>query len=73
MTAFDAAATSTRSAPYASDTSEPFFEDVVAPSENLLGGEEGQGFVQLMQQLPQERLIIATVPSSLPMERAWSS
>jgi acyl-CoA dehydrogenase len=54
---------------HASDTSELFFEDVVAPSENLLGGEEGQGFVQLMQQLPQERLIIA-VGAVASMERA---
>jgi acyl-CoA dehydrogenase len=44
---------------HASDTSELFFEDAAAPPENLLGGEEGQGFAQLMQQLPQERLIIA--------------
>ncbi|GIR46400.1 MAG: hypothetical protein CM15mP55_3760 [Hyphomicrobiales bacterium] len=29
------------------------------PTSNLLGGEEGQGFYQLMQQLPAERLIIA--------------
>lgn len=41
------------------DTSELFFEDVRVPVANLLGTEEGQGFVQLMQQLPQERLIIA--------------
>jgi long-chain-acyl-CoA dehydrogenase len=41
------------------DTSELFFDDVRVPVENLLGGVEGQGFVQLMQQLPQERLIIA--------------
>lgn len=41
------------------DTAELFFDDVRVPVENLLGGEEGQGFVQLMQQLPQERLIIA--------------
>ena len=54
---------------HASDTSELFFEDVVAPPENLLGGEEGQGFVQLMQQLPQERLIIA-VCAVASMERA---
>jgi hypothetical protein len=27
--------------------------------ENLLGGKKGMGFVQLMQELPQERLIIA--------------
>lgn len=53
----------------ASDTSELFFEDVVVPPENLLGPEEGQGFVQLMQQLPQERLIIA-VGAVAAMERA---
>lgn len=41
------------------DTAELFFDDVRVPVENLLGGEEGQGFIQLMQQLPQERLIIA--------------
>lgn len=41
------------------DTSELFFEDVRVPVTNLLGSEEGQGFIQLMQQLPQERLIIA--------------
>ncbi|RUM98868.1 acyl-CoA dehydrogenase [Pseudaminobacter arsenicus] len=40
------------------DTSELFFNDVRVPTANLLGAEEGQGFVQLMQQLPQERLQI---------------
>ena len=43
----------------ANDTSELFFNDVRVPTANLLGQEEGQGFVQLMQQLPQERLLIA--------------
>jgi acyl-CoA dehydrogenase len=43
----------------ANDTSELFFEDVRVPADALLGQEEGQGFVQLMQQLPQERLLIA--------------
>jgi long-chain-acyl-CoA dehydrogenase len=43
---------------HANDTSELFFEDVAIPPENLLGGEEGQGFYQMMQQLPQERLVI---------------
>jgi acyl-CoA dehydrogenase len=42
------------------DTSELFFEDVRVPTANLLGSEEGQGFIQLMQQLPQERLQIGT-------------
>jgi len=44
----------------ANDTSELFFNDVAVPTANLLGAEEGQGFVQLMQQLPQERLMIGT-------------
>ncbi|MEO8838953.1 MAG: acyl-CoA dehydrogenase family protein, partial [Herbaspirillum sp.] len=43
----------------AQDTSELFFDDVLASEDNLLGGQEGQGFFQLMQELPQERLIVA--------------
>jgi len=43
----------------ANDTSELFFNDVKVPTANLLGTEEGQGFIQLMSELPQERLIIA--------------
>ena len=42
----------------AQDTSELFFEDVRVPITNLLG-QEGRGFAQLMQQLPQERLVVA--------------
>nr|WP_245585239.1 acyl-CoA dehydrogenase family protein [Solimonas flava] len=41
------------------DTSELFFENVRVPKANLLGRSEGLGFVQLMEQLPQERLIVA--------------
>lgn len=41
------------------DTSELFFDNVRVPVSNLLGESEGMGFIQLMQQLPQERLIIA--------------
>jgi len=40
------------------DTSELFFDNVEIPPENILGHEEGLGFYQMMQQLPQERLII---------------
>ncbi|RDD64944.1 acyl-CoA dehydrogenase [Thalassococcus profundi] len=43
---------------HAADTSELFFDNVEIPPENILGQEEGQGFYQMMQQLPQERLII---------------
>ena len=43
----------------AADTSELFFNDVKVPTANLIGTEEGRGFYQLMEQLPQERLIIA--------------
>jgi acyl-CoA dehydrogenase len=43
----------------AADTSELFFDDVFVPADNLLGGEEGRGFYQLMGELPQERLVIA--------------
>ena len=42
----------------ASDTHPLSFSDARVPAENLLGGIEGRGFVQLMQQLPQERLIV---------------
>jgi acyl-CoA dehydrogenase len=51
------------------DTSELFFEDVKLPAESLLGSEEGQGFAQLMTELPQERLIVATSAVAM-MERA---
>ena len=51
------------------DTTELFFDDVRVPCANLLGPEEGKGFIQLMQQLPQERMIIALGAVST-MERA---
>jgi acyl-CoA dehydrogenase len=53
----------------AQDTSELFFNEVKVPAENLLGTEEGQGFYQLMGQLPQERLNIA-VQAITTMEKA---
>ena len=42
----------------AADTAELFFEDVRVPASNLLG-EENKGFAYLMQELAQERFIIA--------------
>ncbi|WP_407695550.1 acyl-CoA dehydrogenase family protein [Sphingomonas psychrotolerans] len=53
----------------AQDTSELFFDDVWVPADNLLGTSEGQGFRQLMAELPRERLVIA-VSSVITMERA---
>jgi len=52
----------------AADTSELFFADCRVPVGNCLG-DEGKGFVQLMQQLPQERLNIAQA-AVVEMERA---
>ena len=43
---------------HSNDTSELFFDNVDVPPENILGGDEGKGFYQMMDQLPQERLII---------------
>lgn len=40
---------------HSSDTAELFFEDMRIPADALLG-QEGQGFVYLMQELPRERL-----------------
>ncbi|MGW5573482.1 acyl-CoA dehydrogenase family protein [Nocardia thailandica] len=39
------------------DTTELFFDNLRVPRANLLGAAEGLGFFQLMEQLPQERLI----------------
>jgi len=56
---------------HASDTCEIFFDQVRVPAANLLGGEEGAGFRQLMSQLPYERMLIA-VPAAAAIELALS-
>jgi acyl-CoA dehydrogenase len=43
----------------AQDTAELFFDDARVPIDNLLGGVEGRGFYQLMEQLAKERINIA--------------
>jgi alkylation response protein AidB-like acyl-CoA dehydrogenase len=43
---------------HSADTSELFFNDVRVPKTNILG-QEGRGFIHLMEELPQERLSIA--------------
>ncbi|WP_229429686.1 acyl-CoA dehydrogenase family protein [Massilia sp. ZL223] len=40
------------------DTCELFFDEAYVPLENVLGGEEGRGFAQLMTELPYERTIL---------------
>lgn len=51
------------------DTVELFFDEMRVPAANLLGTAEGRGFVQMMEQLPQERLVIS-VGAVAAMERA---
>jgi len=54
---------------HASDTAELSFDGVRVPASHLVGGVEGQGFVQLMSQLTYERLLLA-VPAAAVIERA---
>ena len=54
----------------AQDTAELFFDDVRVPADNLLGGVEGQGFYQLMSDLPYERMMIG-VGAMAAMEGAY--
>ena len=55
---------------HAQDTSEMFFDDVRVPASNLLG-QEGRGFGQLMNELPQERLALAVGAQALA-QRAFN-
>lgn len=56
----------------AQDTSELFFDGVHVPADAVLGGREGQGFFQLMGDLPYERLIIG-VNALATMEGAYQA
>lgn len=56
----------------AQDTAELFFDDVLVKKDQLLGGREGEGFYQLMGDLPYERLIIG-VMSLAAMEGAFET
>ena len=56
----------------AQDTSELFFDNIKLPKSNILG-EQGHGFFQLMDELPQERLSIAvTAISSAEAALNWT-
>jgi long-chain-acyl-CoA dehydrogenase len=55
------------------DTAELSFTDVFVPDANLIGGKEGMGFIQLMMNLPLERLSIGVAalrPRARP--RSWT-
>lgn len=54
---------------HASDTAELFFDGVRVPASHLIGEREGEGFKQLMSQLPYERMLLA-VPAAASIERA---
>jgi len=49
----------------AQDTAELFFDDVRVPADQLLGGEEGRGFAQLMSDLPYERLAVGVIAAGM--------
>lgn len=51
------------------DTCELFFDNIRVPAENILGGVEGKGFMQLMTELPYERTILG-VGGVASIERA---
>jgi alkylation response protein AidB-like acyl-CoA dehydrogenase len=58
---------------HAQDTAELFFSDVRVPVANLLGEAEGQGFAQLVHNLPRERLSIAIAGvSAAKAALAWT-
>ena len=46
------------------DTAELSFTDVFVPEENLISGEEGRGFIQLMMNLPLERMSIGVAAAA---------
>lgn len=46
------------------DTAELSFTDVFVPDANLVGGQEGRGFIQLMKNLPLERLSIGVAAAA---------
>lgn len=57
---------------HAQDTTMLFFQDVRVPKANILGGEPGQGFYQLMKELAWERLsigILAIAASQAVLEQ----
>ena len=71
MAGFDHGKTLHKMGFHGHDTAELSFTDVFVPDENLIGTEPGHGFIQLMKNLPLERLSIgvaATAASQAGLE-----
>ncbi|MGF3057503.1 acyl-CoA dehydrogenase family protein [Microbacterium sp. YY-01] len=64
MEGFDHGKTLSKMGFHGHDTAELSFTDVFVPEENLIGGKEGLGFVQLMMNLPLERLSIGVAAAA---------
>lgn len=56
---------------HGSDTCELFFDECRVPADAILGGREGQGFVQMMQDLTYERALVG-VNCAAVMEHAYA-
>lgn len=56
---------------HGSDTSELFFDDCPIPADAILGGSEGQGFAQMMQDLTYERALVGVNCAAI-MEHAYA-
>ncbi|HEY1652650.1 MAG TPA: acyl-CoA dehydrogenase family protein [Acidimicrobiales bacterium] len=54
-----------KSGQHYADTSEMFFDEVRVPADWMLGERENQGFSQLMDQLPQERLTVGVAGAAM--------
>lgn len=67
MDGFDHGKTLHKMGFHAHDTAELSFSDVFVPDANLIGGAEGHGFIQLMKNLPLERLSIAVAGAAAAM------
>ena len=64
MEGFEHGNTLTKMGFHGHDTAELSFTDVFIPEDNLIGGEEGHGFIQLMRNLPLERLSIGVAAAA---------
>ncbi|MFE1646408.1 acyl-CoA dehydrogenase family protein [Microbacterium sp. P01] len=73
MEGFDHGKTLHKMGSHGHDTAELSFSDVFVPEENLISGTEGQGFIQLMMNLPLERLSIGIAAASASQAAyAWT-